>query len=81
MRFICVFLIACGGSPPPAQPKAACDSPEPGQAMSPAQCTCREGRVTLAKGGSVEVRCELGEVELGNVLMGVDPGWCCKDSR
>jgi hypothetical protein len=76
--FALVFVLACGGSPPPAQPKVGCDSPEPGQAMTREQCACRDGRITLAKGGAVELHCEAGEVELGTVRLGLEGGWCCK---
>ncbi len=78
MRFALVFLIACGGSTPPPAPKVGCDQPEPGQAMTKEQCTCREGRVSLSRGGSVELHCEQGEAELGAVRLGIEGGWCCK---
>jgi len=78
MRFALVFMLACGGPQPAAQPKAACDQPEPGQAMTREQCACRDGRLTLSNGRAVELHCEAGEVELGAVRIGVEGGWCCK---
>jgi hypothetical protein len=72
-----VFLIACGSTPPPKQ-KKLCDSPEPGQALSQAQCECREGRVVLSVGRAVEVHCEPDEHEIGSAKIGDRDGWCCQ---
>jgi hypothetical protein len=72
-----IVLFACGSTPKPP-PKVGCDSPEPGQAMTQEQCTCRGGNVTLAKGASVDLHCEMGEVELATVKLGIEGGWCCK---
>jgi len=72
------LVISCGGSPPP-KAKVTCDQPEPGQAMTEAQCTCREARVVLAVGRAVELHCdEPGEVDIGPVRIGDRDGWCCK---
>ena len=46
--------------------------------MSQAQCECREGRVVLSTGGSVELHCEADEHELGAAKIGERDGWCCK---
>jgi len=77
MRIVLLFLIACGGKPAP-EPKKLCDSPEPGQAMTQAQCECREARVVLSTGIAVEVHCEADERELGTAKIGERDGWCCK---
>lgn len=74
---VLALLVACGSKPPPPQ-KAPCDSPEPGQAMTQAQCECRGGRVVLSTGGAVEVHCEADEHELGAATIGDRDGWCCK---
>ena len=71
------FALGCGGAPAAAPPRT-CDAPEPGAAMTEAQCTCRGGNVTLAVGRSVELHCESGEVELAAVKLGDRDGWCCK---
>lgn len=76
-RMVFVLLVACG-SPPKAPKPVGCDSPEPGQAMTKDQCSCRGGNITLAKGGAVELHCEPNEVELGTVKLGTEDGWCCK---
>ena len=72
-----VVAIGCGGAPR-AVPAETCDAPEPGAAMTQAQCTCRDGNITLAVGRSVELHCDSGEVELGAVKLGDRAGWCCK---
>lgn len=80
MRFLVLaLLIACGSKPPPKQQKL-CDSPEPGQAMSQAQCECRGGRVSLSMGDrrNVELHCEPDETELGTAKINDRDGWCCK---
>lgn len=79
MRTVLVLLISLGcGSKAPPPAKKMCDSPEPGQAMSQAQCECREGRIVLSTGGSVELHCEADEHELGAAKLGDRDGWCCK---
>jgi hypothetical protein len=75
--FVLAILIGCGSKqPPPA--KKQCDSPEQGQAMTQAMCECREGRIVLSTGGSVELHCEADEGELGPAKLGDRDGWCCK---
>lgn len=72
-----VSILACGGKTSPSQHKM-CDSPEPGQAMTEAQCSCRAGRIVLSNGKAVELHCEADEHELGAAKMGDREGWCCK---
>ncbi|MBA2540049.1 MAG: hypothetical protein H0V17_10480 [Deltaproteobacteria bacterium] len=74
---VAVFLIACGSKPPPPQ-KKLCDAPEPGQAMTEAQCQCRDGRIVLSVPRAVELHCEADEHELGTAKLGDRDGWCCK---
>lgn len=74
---IALVLAACGGKQP-SPPKKQCDSPEAGQAMTEAMCTCEGGRIVLATGGSVELHCEADEHELGAAKLGDRDGWCCK---
>ncbi len=79
MRSVLAVLViaACGSKPPPPQ-KKLCDSPEPGQAMTQAQCECQEGRVVLAVGKAVELHCEADEHEIGTAKIDDREGWCCK---
>jgi hypothetical protein len=65
------------GLAPPDQ--AGCPPVEPGQAMTPEQCTCLGGRLNLSRGGEQE-HCARGEQELGTVRFGIEGGWCCKEA-
>lgn len=63
------------GLAPPDQ--AGCPPVEPGQAMTPEQCTCLGGRMNPSRGGEQE-HCGRDEQELGGVRFGIEGGWCCK---
>ncbi|HSK00709.1 MAG TPA: hypothetical protein VK932_05685 [Kofleriaceae bacterium] len=63
------------GLAPPDQ--AGCPPVEPGQAMTPEQCTCLGGRMNLSRGGEQE-HCARDEQELGSVRFGIEGGWCCQ---